>query len=85
MAFVVLLRTGYIQPVNYVNAAGLSQFYCDGGLVCNFPLHCFDGIVAMTSLALIIAFFFYFFFCNTSVYINFILLYNILVYMQQVL
>ena len=34
---------GYIQPVNYVNAAGLSQYYCDGGLVCNFPLHCFDG------------------------------------------
>ena len=35
--------TGYIQPVRYVNEAGLTQYYCDGGLVCNFPLHCFDG------------------------------------------
>ena len=39
-----VLHVGYIQPMKYVNAAGVSQYYVDGGVVCNFPLHCFDGM-----------------------------------------
>ena len=35
--------SGYLQPVRVENDAGMVQYYLDGGLVCNFPLHTFDG------------------------------------------
>ena len=44
MYMYMIVPVGYIQPMKYVNAAGVSQYYVDGGVVCNFPLHCFDGM-----------------------------------------
>ena len=35
--------SGLIQPVRYTNEAGVEQYYVDGGVVCNYPLHAFDG------------------------------------------
>jgi predicted acylesterase/phospholipase RssA len=31
-----------MQPVK-INRDGLEEVLVDGALVCNFPLHCFDG------------------------------------------
>ena len=35
--------TGYMQPVLDETQDSMPQYYTEGGLVCNCPLHCFDG------------------------------------------
>ena len=41
------LFLGYIQPVKCDVGSGLTSYLTDGGLVCNFPIHVFDGTYIM--------------------------------------
>ena len=52
----VCLFSGYVQPVKCKDkTVKQSHYYCDGGLVCNFPIHCFDGKCSCTTALTIIS------------------------------
>ena len=33
---------GVLAPVRY-SIHGVEELFCDGGLICNYPIHVFDG------------------------------------------
>ena len=46
--FILLLNIlGVFQAVQLKNDCGQTDMYVDGGLVCNYPIHAFDGTLAM--------------------------------------
>ena len=35
--------TGVFTPMRIKTVAGTKDYYVDGGVLCNFPLHAYDG------------------------------------------
>ena len=38
----MLIMTGLFQPIKY-DQHGEVNTYVDGGVLCNYPIHCYDG------------------------------------------
>ena len=36
-------NTGVFTPMRIKTVAGTKDYYVDGGVLCNFPLHAYDG------------------------------------------
>lgn len=43
---------GIFQAVKRINDLGQTDVYIDGGLLCNYPVHAFDGKWPLTPLHL---------------------------------
>ena len=40
--------SGIFEAVKMTNSIGQTDIYVDGGIVCNYPIHAFDGMYNST-------------------------------------
>lgn len=41
--YLIFYNTGVFTPMRIKTVAGTKDYYVDGGVLCNFPLHAYDG------------------------------------------
>ena len=41
--YLIFYNTGVFTPMHIKTVAGTKDYYVDGGVLCNFPLHAYDG------------------------------------------